>query len=197
MKTFITSIFAVMLATFAMAPAFAAEGRNVYTGVYGGWNWDNAATSEITNSTGGVAGAVIGTSVPAVPNLRVELDTSYRTNDFDLFDGCLKGSEDTVALMGNAVYDFPVTFAGGQPYGLVGVGVAKTDMTFENVSVLQVASTGLAYQAGAGMNWNVADGIKAGAGYRYFAGPEVVAFGNQLSDGSNSSVVAQVTFSLN
>jgi opacity protein-like surface antigen len=73
----------------------------------------------------------------------------------------------------------------------------QTDVTFQNVSVLQLESTDLAYQLGTGMNWAVADGVKAGVGYRYFAGPEVNAFGTTVSDGTNNSVIAQVSFSLN
>ena len=197
MKSFISSVFSVILATLAISPAFA-EGSKTYTGVYGGLNWDDVISSPIVDSkTGNVVGGVIGTSVSAIPNLRVELDASYRQNDFDVFGGFLQGSHDTVALMGNAVYDFPVMFAGGQPYALAGVGVAKTEATFENVSLLKLENTDVAWQIGTGMNWVVADGVKAGVGYRYFAGPELEVLNTQLSDGTNSSVIAQVTFSLN
>jgi opacity protein-like surface antigen len=46
------------------------------------------------------------------------------------------------------------------------------------------------------MNWKVADGVTAGVGYRYFQGPELEFLGNELSDGSNHSVVASVSFAL-
>ena len=168
-----------------------------YVGVYGGVNLDDVIDSPIVKDkvVGTVVGGVIGKEVSAVPGLRVELDASYRTNDVKLLS-LIDIDHETTAILGNVVYDVPVSLLGGKPYLLVGLGVAETQVTFENVSVLQLEKTGLAWQAGVGYHWSVADGVTAGLGYRYFQGPELEVLGTELSDGSNHSVVASVSFAM-
>ena len=187
-----TIIASVLASSMLVSPAFA---RDNYVGVYGGVNWNDVLDAPfVKEEDGTVLGAVVGTNVPAVKGLRVELDASYRTNDVGV--GPFNVEHDTTALMGNFVYDLPVALGGGQPYVLAGLGVAQTEATFENISVVSVESTGVAWQLGTGMNWKVADGVTAGVGYRYFQGPELEFLGNELSDGSNHSVVASVSFAL-
>lgn len=187
------TIIATMLASsMFVSPALA---RDNYAGVYGGVNWNDVLEAPFVDEKNGtVLGAVVGTNVPAVKGLRLELDASYRTNDVEV--GPFTVQHDTTALMGNFVYDLPVAFGGGQPYVLAGLGVAQTEATFENISVVSVEASGVAWQLGTGMNWKVADGVTAGVGYRYFQGPELNLLGNELSDGSNHSVVASVSFAL-
>jgi opacity protein-like surface antigen len=196
MKSYFSAVFAVIFSTIVlMGPAHA----KTYTSMYGGLNWNDVASSPfVDDETGSVVGATLGKTVDAVPGLRVELDGSYRTNDVNLFGGFISASHDTTSLMANAVYDFPVALVGGGvPYALVGVGVSHTEATFENVSLLKLENTDLAWQLGTGVNWQVAEGVKAGLGYRYMAGPELEVLGAELSDGTNHSAVATVTFDLN
>lgn len=172
-----------------------ANAKDTYFGVYGGANWNDVVDSPLVDDNSGtVLGAVAGFKVNQVPGLRLELDASYRTNEVDILGGLITADHDTTALLGNVVYDLPAVVAGGRPYVLAGVGVASTEATFENVSLLKLEASGVAWQLGTGMNWDVADGITAGVGYRYFQGPELDVLGTELSDGSNHSVVASVNF---
>jgi len=192
------TIATLLIGSVAMtAPAVASDS---YVGVYGGVNLDNVIDSPIVKDkvVGTVVGGVVGKELSAVPGLRVELDASYRTNDVKLLTplGGIDIDHETTAVMGNVVYDLPVSFLSGKPYLLAGLGVAETQVTFENVSLLQLETSGMAWQAGLGYNWTVADGVTAGVGYRYFQGPELVVLGTELSDGSNDSVVASVSFAM-
>lgn len=189
MRTFIS---ALLLSSVAFVGPTSAKG---YTTFYGGMNWNDVIEApKVDEETGTLVGMSVGKTVDSFPNFRVELDASYRTNDVNL--GLINVNHDTTALMGNVVYDFPNMFAGGVPYVLGGVGVAYTEMTFENVSLLKVENTDLAWQFGTGIDWTVAEGVKAGVGYRYFSGPELNVLGTEISDGTNNSAVVSVTFSM-
>jgi opacity protein-like surface antigen len=186
-------IFAAFLLSTALVGT--ASARDTYVSVYGGANWNDVFSAPgVEDKTGTVLGGVLGTNVPAVPGLRIELDASYRTNDVDAFG--LDVQHDTTALLGNVVYDLPVMVGGGQPYVLGGLGFAKTEAVVESLSLAKVEASDVAWQLGFGMNWKVADGVNAGVGYRYFQGPELQVLGTELSDGSNDSVVATVSFGL-
>ena len=187
---------AVALAAFIFS-AIPAQAEGSYIGAYGGANWNDLVSTPFADSnTGVVVGGVLGTKVPAVPGLRIEADVSYRTNEIDIFGGAITADHETVALLGNAVYDIPVSLGPVRPYVLAGVGYAQTQATFENVALLRLEASGVAYQLGAGLNMELAPGVAAGVGYRYFAGPELEVLGLQLSDGTNHSVVAELKFAL-
>jgi opacity protein-like surface antigen len=186
------TIFAVATLLMSSTAAFAGD---TYFGIYGGANWDDVVSSSFVNdNTGVVIGGVVGTKLSAVPGMRLELDASYRSNEVDIFSGFITADHDTTALMANAVWDVPVNMGPVRPYVLAGVGVAQTQATFEDVALLRLESTGVAYQLGAGFNTEVAEGVTAGIGYRYFAGPELEVLGLELSDGTNHSVVAEMKF---
>lgn len=189
MRTFLTALALVLI---SVAPASA---KGFYTSAYGGANWsDVISTPFVEDNTGYVIGGTLGTSIDSVPGLRVEADLSFRQNEVDLFGGFISADHDTVALMGNVVYDLPVKLGPVHPYVLAGVGYGHTSATFEDVALLKLESSGLAWQLGAGLNTNLSDTVTAGIGYRYFQGPEIEVLGLNLSDGSNHSVVAQVAF---
>lgn len=188
---------AVVIAATLLSSVTAASAEGSYVGAYGGANWNDLVSTPLADSnTGVVIGGVIGTKVPAVPGLRIEADVSYRTNEIDIFGGAITADHETVALLGNAVYDLPVDLGPVRPYVLAGVGFAQTQATFENVALLRLEASGVAYQLGAGINTELAPGVTAGVGYRYFVGPEIEVLGLQLSDGSNHSVVASLNFAL-
>jgi opacity protein-like surface antigen len=198
MNKTITTFAAFLIGSAAfVSPAMADDS---YVGVYGGVNFDDVIDDPIVKdkTVGTVVGGVVGKKLSIPLPARVELDVSYRTNDVDVLTplGAIDVNHETTALMGNFVYDVPVLVGQGKPYILAGLGVAKTEATFENVSVLKLETTGIAWQAGVGMQWEVADGVKTGVGYRYFQGPELNVLGTELSDGSNHSVVASVSFSM-
>ena len=130
----------------------------------------------------------------AVKGLRIEADLSNRSNDVDIFGGAITAQHETTSILGNVVYDVPVDFGPVHPYVLGGVGYAKTTATFENVSLLKLEASGVAWQLGAGVNTEIAPGITAGVGYRHFEGPAIEVLNTQLSDGGNDSVIASVNF---
>jgi opacity protein-like surface antigen len=185
------ALAALLIPTPSMAKGF-------YTSAYGGANWDDVISSDFVDSnTGFVIGGTLGTSVDSVPGLRIEADASFRQNQIDLCGGYLTADHDTYALMANVAYDIPANLGPVHPYVLAGIGYGHTEATFENVSLAKLESSGVAWQLGAGLNTTVADGVTAGVGYRYFVGPELNVFGSNVSDGSNHSLVAQVSFSFN
>ena len=188
-RSLLASVAFVSLVSVASADGW-------YSSVYGGWNQDDVISAKgVDGQSGYVIGGTVGKTVPAVPGLRIEADVSFRQNEVDVFK-FISADHDTTSVLVNAAYDLPLTIAKGRPYVLAGVGVAKTEATFEDVALLKLESSGVAYQLGTGMNWTIADGIQAGVGYRYFQGPDLSVLGTELSDGSNHSVVAQLSFAL-
>lgn len=183
---------AIAFALVAMTPTTASA--DSYVSGFGGANWDDTANG-IESDTGYVVGAALGTKVKAVPGLRVEAELAFRQNDVSAY--CLEAKHNTTSLMGNLVYDLNAAVGPFRPYVLAGVGFAHTEGVVENLSIATLEADGVAWQLGAGLNTQIADGVTAGVGYRYFAGPELEVFGSQLSDGTNHSVLASLTLSLN
>lgn len=192
MKYFLTACALLVAVCMSAIPASA---KGFYLGTYGGWNKDDVTSAPfVDDNSGYVIGGVIGTKLNAVPGVRLEADLSFRQNETDLFGGFISADHDTTALMANVVWDVPVAIGPVHPYVLGGIGIANTQATFENLAIARLEATGVAFQLGAGLNTEIADGITAGIGYRYFAGPELEVLGLELSDGSNHSVVASVNF---
>lgn len=188
-------LLGLIVLAFALASPSSAGG--FYVGAYGGLNYADVIDAPfVEDNTGVVLGGVVGTSISAVPGLRVEADLSYRNNEVNVFK-FITADHETTALMGNVVYDLPLNLGRFHPYALAGVGVSQSDVTFENVALLRLESTGVAYQLGAGVSVDVAPGVSVGLGYRYFKAPEIEILGTELSDGSNHSAVASVNFSFN
>lgn len=175
-----------------------AEAKGFYVGTYGGWNQDDVISHPwVEDNSGFALGGVLGTSIDAVPGLRVEADVAFRQNEVDVFGGFLSVDHDTFTLMGNLVYDIPAKLGPVTPYVLAGVGYGSTQATFENVGLASLEASGVAWQLGAGLTMPVADGVTAGVGYRFTQVPEISVFGAELSDGSNHAVVAELRFSFN
>ena len=167
-----------------------------YASVYGGANWDGVEEGKFLSSdTGSVVGVTVGKSIGITPGLRMELDLSVRNNEGKALK-FLSFDHETTAAMVNVAYDFQM---GGKvsPYILAGVGYADSSVTVESLELATLSASGVAWQLGAGANYQVTEGIKAGLGYRYFNVPEIQVLGFEVDSGSNHSVVAQVTFDLN
>lgn len=180
----------------ALTPVNAAT----YLGLYGGWNEsDVIAIPFVDRQPGHVVGGVFGTST-GVPGLRFEADLSFRQNEVDIFGGIISADHDTTALLGNVAYDIPVAVGPISPYVLAGVGYANTRATFEDVALLRLEASGIAWQVGGGLTASLGSGINLGIGYRYLQGPELNPLSGlglpELSDGSNHSVVAEARFAL-
>lgn len=187
-------IFYALLALFAVAPASAS---GFYVSGFGGANWADAInTPGVEDNTGTVIGAAVGTSVASVPGLSVEAEIAFRNNEVDVFKFATVDHEQ-FSLMANAIYELPVDLGRVKPYVMGGVGYGHSEARLEDISLISVESSGVAYQLGAGLNFQVAPDVKAGIGYRYYSGPELEVLGTELSDGSNHSVLAHVTLSFN
>lgn len=173
------------------------------------------------SETGYVIGGAVGLSLNSVmQGLRVEAEVAYRQNQVDGIwasdtvvtdptgndSGVLDFDHSTLAVMANVWYDFDV--GGVKPYIGGGIGWAETDVdgTFigGTVPAFNVGDNGFAWQAGAGVNFQVAPSVQLGVGYRYFAGPET-AIGapdpaaNSLTsdlDSDNHSAVVTLTFGM-
>jgi len=188
MRALISITISALLCTTASA-------GNWYASAYGGANWDDVLKSDyLSDNTGFVIGGTVGKSIPSVPGLRIEADLAFRQNVIDLCE--LSVDHDVLTLMGNTVYDLPLSVGPLHPYVLAGVGYGHSQARLEDLSIASVEASGVAWQLGAGVNTTLADGVQFGVGYRYVQAPEIEIFGTQLSDGTNHSVVAQLTFAL-
>jgi len=189
-------LWAALAALIAISGPAKAEG--LYVGAYGGANWDDVLSATgVSDNTGYLIGATLGTQVKAIPGLRIEADISFRQNDVDIDWGYpIKVAHNTFALMGNAVYDAPFSLGPIHPYLLAGVGYGHTEAIFEDVSILKLESSGLAYQLGGGINTSLADGVTLGVGYRYLKTEPLEVLAHELSDGSSHSLIAELRFAL-
>lgn len=169
-----------------------------YTSVYGGANWDDVISAEgVSENTGYVIGGTVGKRIPAVSGLRLELDLAFRQNEVDI-DWCEDFTVDhnVTTLLGNLVYEPGVVIGPLHPYVLAGIGYGHSEARFEDISVASVESSGIAWQLGAGVNTEIADGVAFGIGYRYLQAPAIEVFGTEVADGGHHSAVAQLTFAL-
>lgn len=196
-KTFVNFYLPLTLLTLVFVFVFSNVSKaEPYASVYGGFNWDGVEDSKFVDSeTGSVAGVTLGKSIGVVPGLRMEVDLSTRNNEGSALK-FLSFDHETTAIMVNVAYDIPVKFP-VTPYVLAGIGYADSSVTVENLDLATISKSGVAYQLGAGFNYQVTDGIKAGLGYRYLKTQDIDVLGFEVDSGSNHSVVAQMTFALN
>lgn len=184
----------LLIAASLVACCASATAGDWYASVYGGINRDSVTEAPfIELKTGGVFGGAVGKRIAAVPGLRAELDLSYRTNEVDLT--FITAQHETTGAMFNLAYDVDI---GGnvKTYVLVGGGYAHTEATFENISLLKLEASDMAYQLGAGATVPLTPGVNLSVGYRFFQGPVVEVFGLELSDGQNHSLIGSLSFDL-
>lgn len=186
---------AAIVTVFAFTAPASAAGFYVSTSF--GPNWDSDSPLPFVNEKTGLAGTLaVGTVVGGVPDLRVEIEASFRTHETTI--GPFTLEHDTTAFMANAIYDANGLAMGRiVPYILVGAGVAHTELTFGGLAPLTVENDGFAWNAGVGLNYQISENVKAGIGYRYLEAPAVELFGFELDGGSNQAVTANVTIAFN
>lgn len=191
MKNVFVGLLAVALVT--VTPAVAKDN---YLGILGGAQWSDVISTPIAKEkTGVVVGGVYGFQT-SIPNVRVEAEVAFRQNDVELFGGKLNVSQEMFSVMGNVIYDIPIALGPIHPSVLAGVGVGSHSATLEDISIIEVSNTGFAWQVGADLNTQVAEGVTFGVGYRYFQGPDLNVFGTELSDGSSHNLMAHLNFAL-
>lgn len=187
-------LFLALVASLAACVSTATAG-DWYASVYGGVNRNSVIQIPgVQDETGGVFGGAVGRKITAIPGLRVEADLSYRTNDVDVF-GFVTAQHETTGALFNIAYDVNI---GGdvKAYVLAGGGYAHTEATFENIALLKLEASDIAFQGGVGASVPLTSGVSLSVGYRYFRGPVIEVFGTELSDGENHSLVGALTFDL-
>jgi len=185
----------LLIAASLVACCASATAGDWYASVYGGMNRNSVIEIPgVQDETGGVFGGAVGKRIAKVEGLRVEADFSYRQNDVDVFS-FITASHETTAAMFNIAYDIK-TDGDVRPYLLLGAGYAHTQATFENISLLRLEASDLAFQAGLGAMVPIMPGVKFGVGYRYFHGPSIEVLGTELSDGDNHSLIGSLSFDL-
>ena len=177
--------------------SFPVSAAGLYVSGSFGVNYDEDPPFAFINEDTGLVGTVaIGTHVTGVDGLRLELEAAFRSHESTL--GPIVLEHDTTSLMANAVWDLEALAIGRVvPFVLVGGGIAGTELTFGGLGSPSIENDGFSWQLGAGANYRITDGVSAGIQYRYAALPELEIFGFELDGGSNHSIMAGVTLSLN
>lgn len=185
---------AAACAVAAIALTAEASAKGFTVSAFGGANWADVANfSSVDTNTGYVVGGALGASVGGIEGLRGELEVSFRHDPVNV--GSLEIAHNTTGVLANVVFDLPIAVGPLKPYVLGGVGFAHTTASLSGVSAVEASADGIAYQVGAGINYDLGGGVGAGVGYRYLVGPELEYLGTQLSDSSNHTVEAHVSFS--
>ena len=165
----------------AIAATAAAQEKGLYLGAAGGINLarnsdleSGALTQSADLETGWAALLSIGYAYGS--GWRPEFEFSYRSNDVDkVATFPATGDVRVYATMMNMNYDFNLgTFV--RPFVGIGLGAAWVDVdgaapTFG--SRISETDLGFAYQVTAGLNFDIADQVKAVAFYRYMGVPSL------------------------
>lgn len=162
MKTLIT-ILILLIST----PVYAGDW---YIGVGSGYSSlsDSTSTGSVSFNDGYSTFGSIGYDFG---NFKTEFETSYRSNPIDTINGIgVDGSTDSIAYMGNAIYDIPLTTMNFQPYIGAGLGYAdiKADVSVLGTRLIDDSSGVFAYQFMGGINYGMTDKTEVFTGYRYF-----------------------------
>jgi OmpA-OmpF porin, OOP family len=203
-------------ALLALALTAPAQAGNFYVTLLGGVNVLNdegfaASNSTFTTSTlvfspdsnsGFVVGGAVGLDLDQYMNgLRVEVEVAYRHNQVDGawtsnsgatpgWSGSFDFDHTTFSVLANAWYDFEI--GGLMPYFGGGIGWARTNVDGAYLAPANVAfdldDSGFAWQAGAGVRFNIAPKATMGIGYRYLQAREVTILSpSELNAGPNTS----------
>ena len=192
----------LLLASSAVA-AFAAVGQAqatpFYFSVLGGANWtedERVLTSQSTLAhfdfdTGFIIGGAFGLHMDQwLKGLSLEVEAAYRRNEITGHyttsqneTGSVNGHVSTFSILANAWYEIDIGHK-VRPYvgGGVGWARARNDQFWlssagSNVSFSTTGeNSGFAFQLGVGVNYQVMPGVDVGVFYRYFDGPNILAY---------------------
>ena len=160
------------------APAPAAAPSDFYATFFAGGSFASGDTT-ISANGGGLTieseldpGYIVGGALGATvyQNLRAEIEFSFIQASVDTIAGYeVEDGYDAVStgynLLGNVWYDF-VNDTSFTPYLGAGVGYGFTEVTSEGAEGSYEAS-GLLYQLGGGVKFDVAENVALDIGYRY------------------------------
>jgi len=132
---------------------------------------------ETSNDIGFIGGATVGRLFES--GLRLELEARYSQNDFDEVSNAAgdsnnaDGDINSIAIMANGWFDFN---AAGALHPYIGGGIGGARVEVRDFSAQGTGGGGftdddvvLAYQGGAGINFDITDRTTIDLGYRYFA----------------------------
>lgn len=227
MKTKLTLLASTTLALLVLSAPANAAGNGWYVNLSGGANWltddgfvavagpDTLIFSPDPN-TGWIISGAVGLSLNnMVQGLRVEAEVAYRQNQVDGVwasdtgpgndAGLLDYDHSTVSVLANVWYDFDL--GNVRPYIGGGVGWAETDLDgrFQGgtIPAINYSDDGFAWQAGAGVNFDISPNVQLGLGYRYFEGPDVrigAPFGANSATGDvqshNHAAIVSLTYGM-
>jgi outer membrane protein OmpA-like peptidoglycan-associated protein/outer membrane protein W len=178
---------AAALAIAAASFSAPAHADGFYIGLNGGWNW--AQHQKVDVGALGIAGArgtykakyddgygINGAVGYGWDNgFRTELEIGYKENQFKnaLGVGGMNGRSQVWSAMANVYYDIPVSFA-LKPYVGGGLGVANWDAKgglTNSPFRFNDDSTDIAWQAIAGVGYNIDPNWTLSLEYRYFETP--------------------------
>jgi len=180
-----SGLVASVLTAGILAVPFTATAGDKASGLYVGLTGGLNALSETDVSGGGIGSDIEfdpgWALAPAIGykfenGLRAEFEGAFRSNDVEDITGVAGsgGDAESLSAMINVLYDFDdmVDIGGVTPYLGLGFGFAQID--FDNIaplggSTLSDTEDALAYQAMAGLAYQISDAVTLVAEYRYFA----------------------------
>ncbi|MEQ1754411.1 MAG: OmpA family protein [Micropepsaceae bacterium] len=186
-----THLLAGAIAVALVPMANADPNTGWYIGVEGGANRvnDNSATFSTTLPTSGPAQltfddgwAALATAGYAFPgHWRLEGELGYRHNNVKSISGAVnstRGELDTASLMGNVLYDIPVT---QRLTASIGAGAGVVHEEFDDGTLDQDEEVKFAYQGIAGLNYSLSAGTELTLNYRYLRAAESEFHGRHLA----------------
>lgn len=180
------SRFGVLVVLFAgiLLPSGAWADPRPYISLFGGGtnlrDTDAGFLEDAEFDDGFVAGVAVGYDFDTgneygYGDVRLEAEFSYRKNDFDQvkFQGVkipADGEVNSQSVMANAHYvvENPSIV---KPFFLLGIGAARVDIdeaSIAGVNFIDEDEFNLAYQAGAGLAFELTESLELDLGYRFF-----------------------------
>lgn len=157
--------------------ATAGPNNGWYMGLEGGGNWvsDNDATFSTSLPTSGPATLGFDTGWAGIAtagyafkgNWRLEAEFGYRHNEIATINGFVaspKGELNSSSLMGNLLYDIPLT---DRLTASLGAGAGAVHVEFDDGVLDQDEDTSFAYQGIAALNYAVTPRMDLTVNYRY------------------------------
>ena len=192
-KNLILTVCTLILLSSVLV-AQAQEAPNLYFSGKLGLNLTNDADFKESGVSGELlldpAAIISGTfGVRVTPNMRTEIELSYREADIDKVDfdgfGTLKANAElqTVGVLLNGYWDFlPEKMF--SPFLTVGVGVLHHRIK-SNSSSSKDSDVVFGYQVGGGVGWNVTRRVSIDVGYRYLGSTDPNFDGTKVEYGAH------------
>lgn len=165
------------IALACVGPAAAGPANGWYMGLEGGGNWatENDATFSTSLPTSGPARIEFDTGWAGIAtvgyalrgNWRIEAEGGYRHNDIDTINGTANsagGELNTTSLMGNVLYDIPLT---ERMTVSLGAGAGAIHSEFDDGVIDQDEDISFAYQGIAGLSYAISPRTDLTMNYRY------------------------------